>query len=324
MKTDLICSEPIVSIVIRCFNEEKHIGNLLKRIQEQRFKAIEVVIVDSGSTDWTLSIVRRYPVKLVQINPEEFTFGYSLNQGCSVAKGKFLVIASAHVLPTREDWIAQLLSPFQDPRVALVYGRQVGGETTKFSEHQVFKKMFSAGSNFHQIKPFCSNANAAIPRAFWKERPFDETLTGLEDLDWAKWAIEQGHVLAYNVLAEVIHIHEETAQIILNRYMREAIALRHIFPDAHMNFWEFLLMLGSNIGLDLLRAVWERRFWSHAKEIIIFRCMQYWGTYKGMRYRSPVTKDIIRQFYYPRKIVHLKDLKHIWARTKMPHSGGME
>jgi len=86
-----------VSIVIRACNEEKHIARLLEGIAQQFLKEAEIILVDSGSTDRTLEIASQYPVRVVHIQPEEFTFGYSLNQGVSHTYGDLIVIASAHV-----------------------------------------------------------------------------------------------------------------------------------------------------------------------------------------------------------------------------------
>lgn len=290
------------SLIIRCLNEERRIGNLLDRIACQSWANREVIVVDSGSADRTLEIARQHPVRIVSIDSKEFTFGRSLNRGCQAATGEFLVMASAHVLPRSECWIEELLEPFQNPKVALSYGRQVGASDSKFSEQQVFKRWFPAESNFDQPSPFCNNANAAVRRALWEKRPYDESLSGLEDLDWAQWAMGQGHAVAYNAKAEVAHIHDETPDKIRNRYMREAIAMKRILPDAHMNLLEFAATLSSNVLLDLLRAAWQRRLGRSFREIFMFRTMQYWGTYKGMNHRSPLTQDLIRQFYYPRGI----------------------
>jgi rhamnosyltransferase len=290
-----------VSVIIRCFNEERHIGILLEHVYSQTVRDPEVIVVDSGSTDRTVDIVRRFPAELIRIRPADFTFGYSLNQGCRRATAQYLVMASAHVVPCRPDWLERLIEPFADPRVALVYGRQVGDERTKFSEHQLFKKQYPEESNPDQRIPFCNNANAAIRRSLWLEHPYDETLSGLEDLAWGKWAIDQRHRIAYIAGAGVVHIHEETPAQIKRRHMREAIALRQIFPDSHVTFPQFLTYLLSNIGRDLLAAFNQgqgRRFF----EILTFRSMQYWGTYRGMNYRSPLTHELIMKFYYPRPI----------------------
>ena len=126
------------SIIIRCYNEEKHIGRLLQGIQQQNLKDVDIVMVDSGSTDRTLQIASRYPVRVVHIRPGEFTFGYSLNRGIAEAMHEFVVLASAHVYPVYPDWLEQLLRSFENPKIALTYGKQRGNQRTHFSEHQIF------------------------------------------------------------------------------------------------------------------------------------------------------------------------------------------
>lgn len=291
-----------VSVIIRCFNEERHIGTLLEHVYHQTVHDPQVIVVDSGSTDGTLGIVERFPVRLVRVNPADFTFGYSLNQGCRAATGAYLVMASAHVVPCGPEWIRRLVGPFADPRVALVYGRQVGDEKTKFSEHQLFAKQYPPQSNLDQRTPFCNNANAAIRRSLWLEHAYNEALSGLEDLAWGKWAVERGLRIAYNADAAVIHIHEESAAQIKRRHMREALALKQIFPDSHITLLNFVALLLSNIGRDLLAALRRGQAVGRLFEILMFRTMQYWGTYRGMNYRSPLTHELITKFYYPRPL----------------------
>ena len=72
---------PVCSIVIRAYNEEKHIGRLLSGITHQTVADVQIILVDSGSTDSTVAIARTYPVEVVSIRPQEFTFGRSLNLG---------------------------------------------------------------------------------------------------------------------------------------------------------------------------------------------------------------------------------------------------
>src|SRR3989344_3446611 len=122
---------PETSIVIRTFNEEKHIGNLLRAIGEQKYRDHEVVIVDSGSTDATLDIARQFPTTIVEIESRDFTFGYALNVGCEKARGMHLVFVSAHVLPLDTHWLGNLIAPFTDQQGAMVYGRQVRGAGAK-------------------------------------------------------------------------------------------------------------------------------------------------------------------------------------------------
>jgi rhamnosyltransferase len=293
---------PRVSVVIRCFNEAAHIGTLLERLTRQTLTDHEVIVVDSGSTDETLAIAARFLVRIIQIDPAEFTFGSSLNRGCALASGEFLIFASAHVIPCADDWLERLVAPFADPGVALVYGRQVGHTTTKFPEHRVFSKQFPAVSNSDQRIAFCNNANAAVRRSLWARNPYDEALTGLEDLAWGKWAVAQGYKIAYMAEAAVIHIHNETPDRIRNRYQREAMAFKHIFPDSHMKVFEFAYLLVRHMLSDGREALRQGVFMRSIRDILVFRTMQYWGTFLGMNSRSPVTHELIRKFYYPEPV----------------------
>jgi glycosyltransferase involved in cell wall biosynthesis len=292
----------IISIIIRCYNEEKYIGRLLSGIQAQTLDKVQIVVVDSGSTDETVAIASSYPITLVKIRPEDFSFGYSLNQGCAVAKGKFLVFASAHVYPLYKDWLERLIAPLKNEQVALCYGKQRGNETTKYSEHQIFAKWFPECDDFNQHHPFCNNANIAIRRELWQRFPYNESLTGLEDIDWAKQIMAFGYIAAYAANAEVIHVHNETPLKIFNRYRREAIALKNIYPEQQFTFWDFLRFSGSNIASDYYYAWHDKVLIRNLISIPLFRFMQFLGTFQGLRQIGSITDDMKHTFYYPRSL----------------------
>lgn len=289
---------PRCSVVIRAFNEEEHIGRLLTGISLQTEQDAEVVLVDSGSTDATVSIARHYGARVVTIRPEDFTFGRSLNLGIEAAKGEFTVAASAHVYPVYKDWLEVMLAPFENPKVALTYGRQVGNERTKFSEHQIFASWFPEESVAEQDTPFCNNANAAIRRELWLETPYDEDLTGLEDLDWARKAMDRGHNISYVAEAPVVHVHDETPWSIFNRYRREAIALKNISPEQHFDLWDFVRLFPANTASDLWQAFQQGQI-GQVPDIFMFRFLQFLGTYRGFAQEGPVSGQLKRRFYYP-------------------------
>ncbi len=170
------------SIIIRAYNEEKYLGHLLEGIQQQTIKDAEILLVDSGSTDGTVSVAASFGARIVRIPSGEFTFGRSLNLGIQNATRELIVMASAHVYPVYPDWLKSLLRPFGDKNVALTYGKQRGPESAKFSEQQIYQHWYPDVSQLHQATAFCNNANAAIRRRLWQKNPYDETLTGLEDL----------------------------------------------------------------------------------------------------------------------------------------------
>src|SRR5688572_9325445 len=161
------------SIVIRAYNEERHIGRLLEGINQQTVQNVDVILVDSGSTDSTIAIAESHGVQIVRLPSAEFTFGRSLNHGIKAAKHELVVIASAHVYPVYPDWLEALLRPFQDEQVALTYGKQRGPQFAKFSEQQIFHQWYPDASKLKQETAFCNNANAAIRRSLWEQNPYD-------------------------------------------------------------------------------------------------------------------------------------------------------
>jgi glycosyltransferase involved in cell wall biosynthesis len=293
-------AKPGCSVVIRCFNEERHIGRLLDGLLQQTVREHEIVVVDSGSTDGTLDVASRYPAKIIGVTPEEFSFGRSLNRGCAAASSELIVVASAHVYPVYSDWLERLVQPFADREVGLVYGKQRGDERTKYSERQVFAAWFGEQPNPAQDHPFCNNANAAIRRSLWERLPYDESLTGLEDIAWARAAMGLGYRIVYEPAAEVVHVHEETAARLYNRYRREAIALKGIFPEERFGLWDLLRLFVGNVASDLYHATGDGVLVRSVGSVLMFRLMQFWGTYRGFARRRPVTSGLRQTFYYPR------------------------
>jgi glycosyltransferase involved in cell wall biosynthesis len=310
----------ICSIVIRAHNEERHIGRLLDGIKRQQVASdteIEIIVVDSGSNDSTVSIASQMGARVISISKEEFTFGRALNVGCQAAKGEILLFASAHVYPFYKDWIEKMLKHFSDAKVGLVYGRQIGNEITCFSEHEIFAKWFPEASNYNQLTPFCNNANCAIRKSLWERQAFDEKLTGLEDLDWANKILANGHKIVYEAEAVIVHVHEETPQKVKNRYQREAIALKGILPNVHFNKVDFIKLFTSNLLSDLFHALQQGVFFKECGGIVVFRWMQFLGTYVGHQYKGSVTGDLKDRFYYPNELKKRKRLKNNGREDKV-------
>lgn len=288
-----------VSVVVRCYNEEKHIGRLLEGLLRQSLVDFEIIIVDSGSSDATLAIASRYPTTSIKIPKSEFSFGRSLNLGCSAASGDVIVAVSAHCYPVYPDWLEQLTAPFADAKVAMAYGKQRGNGLNKFSERQIYRQWFGEESNPAQQHPFANNANSAFRRDVWQNLPFDETLTGLEDLDWAHKVMRNGYRIAYVAEAPVIHVHEETWKQTYTRYRREAIAMRHILPLERFTLLDLLRLSLAGIVGDT-RVAWdEGRLRRELSSILMFRLSQYVGTYHGYRQRDTISQSLRETFYYP-------------------------
>jgi len=290
-----------VSIVIRTYNEQRHLPELLGAISRQELDFdYETVVVDSGSTDDTLDIANNFGCRITHIEKQNFTFGRSLNIGCDAAEGRVLVFISGHCIPCETDWLAKLTAPVRDGIAQYSYGRQVGRGTTKFSERQVFSKYYPEAGKLLQEGFFCNNANAAVSREAWEQHKFDETLTGLEDLKFAKTVVDTGHQISYVAEAPVFHIHDESWHQVRMRYEREALALREIMPEVHVGFTDFLRYFFGGILHDLGIALEQKMFLKYATEVIAFRWMQFWGTYRGNLEHRQVSAKQREEYFYPK------------------------
>lgn len=292
-----------VSIVIRTLNEGKYLGACLKAIAAQEVVDldVEVVVIDSGSVDATLNIAAAHGARITQIQKSDFTFGRSLNQGCAFATGDIFVLLSGHCIPVGSDWLTRLVAPLRDGRAVYCYGRQIGrGGITKFSEHQLFAKYFPPEDCIPQEGFFCNNANAAILRKTWLKRPFDETITGLEDMMLAKAIVTNGEKIAYVGNASVEHLHEETWRKVRIRFERESIALQKIMPDVHVRFSDFLLYATSGILTDWGVALRTGEFLREALGIVAFRICQYWGAWRGNAETRELSRIRKAEYFYPR------------------------
>jgi rhamnosyltransferase len=294
---------PTASIVIRTLNEAKHLGELLDGIRAQQTEGldVEVVLVDSGSTDGTQDIARRGGCKMVTIAREEFSFGRSLNVGCDAARGELLVFVSGHCVPVDAHWLRELCRPLLDGQAAYAYGRQVGGATTKFSEKRIFAKYFPEYSKIPQIGYYCNNANSATRREVWEPRRFDEELTGLEDMLFAKQLVEDGHSVAYVAEAGVYHLHDETWSQVRRRFEREALALQKIMPHVHIRQRDLVRYVASSVWGDLKSARHEGVLLSSAVDIVKYRFHQYMGSFHGNRVHRELSHIEKERYFYPQR-----------------------
>jgi rhamnosyltransferase len=292
----------LVSVVVRALNEEKWLVHALQACKSQVLnegREVELVVVDSGSTDGTLAIAREHGCRIVHIKKEDFTFGRSLNVGCEAARGDVLVFISAHCIPADSTWLEALVQPIEKGLCDYTYGRQLGHDTTRFSERQVFAHYFPETSHLPQQGFFCNNANSAILAETWRRYRFDETVTGLEDMVLAKTIVKSGGRIGYVAEAAVIHIHEETLRQTRRRYYREALTMRAIMPEVHFHFWDMVKCFSAGVSHDAGVALRDKALLKEAGGIVGFRFNQYWGTYRGHNEHRALSQAQKVSYYYP-------------------------
>jgi len=291
-----------VSVVIRTLNEARHLPALLAGVTRQVYDAgrVEIVVVDSGSTDQTLAIAESFQSRVLHIDKQDFSFGRSLNMGCAAASGEALVIVSGHCVPASDQWIEELVRPLRDGVAGYSYGRQIGGRDSQFSEVQIFGKYFPDASLTPQDGFFCNNANAALLKSVWRDHLFDEELTGLEDMHLGKRLVQAGGKIAYAAKASVYHLHDETWPQVRRRFEREALALQYIMPEVHVTMLDAVRYFFSAVAIDAWRAVRQKKLFAVLNDVIMYRLMQFWGSYRGNHLHRDISRRRKEAYFYPR------------------------
>lgn len=288
------------SLIIRTLNEAKHLGDLLKMVARQVTSfEVETVLIDSGSDDGTVEIANQHGAIVTTIAKSEFSFGRSLNRGCAFSTGDILVLVSGHCVPVDEHWLQNLCQPLIDGTVSYTYGRQIGDDNSNYAERRIFAKYFPATSVVPQDGFFCNNANAALLRNVWEQNPFDEDLTGLEDMELGKRLYNKGQKIGYVAEAPVFHHHTESWAQVRRRFEREALALRAIMPEVHLSQLDVArCILSSTLG-DW-KAASENGIKSTSRlDMLRYRWNQYIGSYKGNHIHRQISQKMKQRYFYP-------------------------
>lgn len=215
-------NDKVVSVVIPVKNEAKKIRDCIEGILSQTVKVKEIVVVDSGSTDGTLDILKEYDkVKVVEIPGSEFNHGLTRNLGVSHTSGEYVLLTVGDARPYNDVWIEELLKGFDDDHVAGVCGKQVVPhelDKNPFEWYRPYskpgiKKFDYSSEEFKALPPMekrkvCSwdDVSAMYRADIIKQIPFQKTSYS-EDSIWAKDAAMAGYSLVYNDAAIVYHYH---------------------------------------------------------------------------------------------------------------------
>ncbi len=206
----------MVSVVIPTLNAGVYLEALLTRLEEQTVSP-EVLVIDSSSTDGSLSIARSHNVRTISIKPADFNHGATRNLAVREASGDVIVFLTQDALPEDDRCIENLVKPLDDPQIAASYGRQVPRDSAYPTER------FARGFNYPDtpllkskasvsdlgIKAFFfSNACSAVRRReFEGAGGFPDDVIMFEDMLFAARLLEKGYKILYTPEARVIHSH---------------------------------------------------------------------------------------------------------------------
>ena len=182
-----------VTIVIRTLNAAETLGEVLLRLQPG--DSDQLIVVDSGSTDGTVELARRYGAVILVIRKEDFTYGRALNRGFSAARHDWVLSLSAHTIPADRFFLEsyrRAIGRFEESVTAAVgpilgeFDAALSGGITYFQGDDL-RRGFGFGAG---------NPNSLYRRSAWQRRPFDEEIGGGEDLQWYFDGLKAGETIA--------------------------------------------------------------------------------------------------------------------------------
>ncbi len=120
-----------LTVIIPCFNEEKTIGKVLKKIQEttEPIRIKQIIVVDDGSTDKTSNILSNLKLKNIMIVRHRVNMGKgaAIASALKIASGDIVLIQDADLEYDPADW-GELLQPIIDQRADVVFGSRFIGK----------------------------------------------------------------------------------------------------------------------------------------------------------------------------------------------------
>ena len=216
-----------ISIIIPTYNAEKYLPTLLEALKSQEI-SFELMIIDSSSTDNTVEIAKTYTNRIIVIPNSEFDHGGTRTKAAKTATGDIVVFLTQDALPCENDSIEKILKPFQDARVAAVFGRQISYENTSlFGKHL---RAFNYRETSY-VRTLQDKEQYGIKTAFLSDSFAAYRKSSLEYIDWFKDGLivgedtyagakilVDGFSLAYCAEAKVYHSHSYTIVEEFKRY----------------------------------------------------------------------------------------------------------
>lgn len=210
---------PETAIIIRTKNEEKWLGVVLQKLFQQTYKDFEIIVVDSGSSDRTLEIAKKFPVKIFEIPPKGFSYPYALNYGIARSHAtKFIVILSAHSVPVSTTWLECGIAHLRkNQKILGVYGyviplpdATVWDTFFQGGPYVLRKALFGERPTMiaHPGMGVLGFTNAIIRKELWDKRHFNEQYgAGGEDGEWAAYWLARGYIIIRDPKFTVMHSH---------------------------------------------------------------------------------------------------------------------
>ncbi|MFA6149242.1 MAG: glycosyltransferase family 2 protein [bacterium] len=244
-----------ISVIIPVKNAGENIRGLLGKIRSQKkVRDVEIIVIDSGSTDGTVAIAEGFGCRVIRIPEREFNHGATRNLGAREAHGEYLVFTVQDALPTSDYWLYAMVSPFVAyPEIAALSSKQfVRPEADLFSlwmNEAMYKSIgfvedsiFTLSPSFDfanwkhvdsQIKRYLSffdNVCSCVRRSVFDEIRFNPQINA-EDMDFGVSLLEKRKKIGFLTSTGVYHWHERGPEYVLKRHFIGTKATLYIMKN---------------------------------------------------------------------------------------------
>lgn len=173
---------PKISFIIIGRNEEKHLAACLESIMRVNYPAAqkEIIFVDNDSTDGSLAVAAKFPIKTIALKQQPSTPGLARNAGLHAASGEFAHFVDGD-MTVDEEWLRQALPAFADARVASVVGR-----LQEINPHKtLYNRFFDIGWRTAPLGEIENPGGGGMFRAALLRElgGYDDSLFGAEEID---------------------------------------------------------------------------------------------------------------------------------------------
>lgn len=276
----MTASRPRVSIIMRTKNSDWVVAQALAGLASQQYRDYELIVVDSGSTDRTLEIVKHYPCRLIEIEAQSYFPGAVLNRAAEEASGELLVFQNSDVVPLGTQALGRLVAAFDDPEVQAAFARQTPRPEAESWVRRDYDLSFPPAG---EAPPWItlSLPFAAVRKDAWLEHPFYTDAWASEDTEWGVWARQEGLQVKYVPDAVVMHSHNYTLRQLYGRRFVEGEADAFIYGGRAK-----LLDVVRKASVATVRDwCWQMRqgAWSELPLTPLRRLVYQWAHYQGRR-----------------------------------------
>jgi glycosyltransferase involved in cell wall biosynthesis len=236
-----------VTVGIPVRNGASTIGGVLAAVRSQRGAgSLDLVVVDSGSTDRSRLIAKQYGARLIDIPPEHFSHGGTRDLIFQQSEAPYVALLTQDAEPANDRWLASLVAGFNIASdVGLVLGpyipRREASAAVRRELSDFFEAMAPGGRpRLDRLAPgeglpthpgpltFVSSANACISRSAWEHVRF-RPAPYAEDQLFARDLLAAGFAKVFEPRAAVIHSHEYGPWCLFQRFFDEWRGLREVY-----------------------------------------------------------------------------------------------